>query len=70
MDFTNINPVQALYWTAVVNGLLAPFLLVGILLVARDNTIMNGQPSSMISQVVVLCTTLLAFSASIAMFVI
>ena len=70
LDFTNINPVQALYWTAVVNGLLAPFLLVGILLVARDKKIMHGQPSSIVSQVVVLCTMLLMFAAGIAMFVV
>jgi hypothetical protein len=31
LDFARINPVRALYWTAIINGLLAPFLLVGIL---------------------------------------
>lgn len=70
LDFVHINPVQALYWTAIVNGLLAPFLLVGVLLVARDKKIMQGQPSSITSQIVVLCTTLLMFTAGIAMFVI
>src|SRR4029077_17482913 len=30
MDFANISPVKALYWTAVINGVLAPFLLVAI----------------------------------------
>ena len=70
LDFTNINPVQALYWTAIVNGLLAPFLLIGILLVARDKRIMQGQPSSTVSQIVVLCTTLLMFAAGFAMFIV
>ena len=70
LDFIHINPVQALYWTAVVNGLLAPFLLVGVLLVARDKKIMLGQPSSGFSQIVVLGTTLLMFAAGIAMFVV
>lgn len=69
LDFTHINPVQALYWTAIINGLLAPFILVGILLVARDKKIMLGQPSSRYSQAVVLLTTLLMFAAGIAMFV-
>lgn len=36
LDFIGINPVKALYWTAVINGLLAPFLLVAILLIAGD----------------------------------
>src|SRR5262249_1036977 len=30
MNFLNISPVGALYWSAVINGLLAPFLLVGV----------------------------------------
>jgi Mn2+/Fe2+ NRAMP family transporter len=42
MDFINVNPVKALYWTAVINGLLAPFLLTGILLVASDRKLMRG----------------------------
>ncbi len=69
MDFLNINPVKALFWTAVINGVLAPFLLVGILWVACDRKIMNGQPSSMLSRVLVSVTMLLMFGAAIAMFV-
>ena len=69
MNFLNVNPIKALYWTGVVNGLLAPFLLVGILMVARDKVIMQGQPSSKISQFVVLVTTILMFCAGVAMFV-
>src|SRR5437764_6860750 len=30
MDFVGINPVKALFCTAVINGVLAPFLLIGI----------------------------------------
>lgn len=69
MDFLNINPVRALFWTAVINGLLAPFLLVGILYVACDHKVMKGQPSSMLSRVLVGVTTLAMFGAAIAMFV-
>ncbi|MGH7499060.1 MAG: divalent metal cation transporter [Gemmatimonadales bacterium] len=29
MDFAQVSPVKALYWTAVINGLLAPFLFGG-----------------------------------------
>jgi Mn2+/Fe2+ NRAMP family transporter len=36
--------VKALYWTAVINGLLAPFLLVAILVIAWDKKLMQGQP--------------------------
>ena len=69
MDFIGINPVAALYWTAVINGILAPFLLVGVLLVARDKTIMLGQPSSRFSQIVVGLTILVMFVAAIGVFV-
>jgi NRAMP (natural resistance-associated macrophage protein)-like metal ion transporter len=69
MDFLKINPVQALFWTAVINGLLAPFLLIGILYVASDPKLMLGQPSSMLSRVLVAITTLAMLAAAIGMFV-
>ena len=69
MDFAKLNPVKALFWTAVINGLLAPFLLVGILLVASDRTIMAGQPSSVLSRVMVGITTAAMFAAAVGMFV-
>jgi Mn2+/Fe2+ NRAMP family transporter len=34
LDFVGITPVKGLYWTAVINGLLAPFLLVAVLVIA------------------------------------
>ena len=69
MDFLKVNPVRALYWTAVINGLLAPFLLLGIIFAAVDRKLMKGQPSSIASIVVVSLATLLMFGAAIGMFV-
>lgn len=69
MDFLNINPVKALFWTAVINGLLAPFLLVGILYVACDRKLMSDQPSSWLSRVVVGVVIIMMFGAAIGMFV-
>ena len=69
MDFLKINPVRALYWTAVINGVLAPFLMVAILLTALDRTGMKGQPSSALSAFVVSVATLLMFGAAIGMFI-
>jgi Mn2+/Fe2+ NRAMP family transporter len=68
-DWVNLNPVQALYWTAVINGLLAPFLLVGILMVASDRKLMQGQASSRLGRVTVGITTAVMFAAGVAMFV-
>jgi Mn2+/Fe2+ NRAMP family transporter len=53
----------------VINGLLAPFLLLGILLVASDREIMQNQPSSLLGRVTVALTTLAMFAAGVAMFV-
>jgi NRAMP (natural resistance-associated macrophage protein)-like metal ion transporter len=69
IDFAGINAVSALYWSAVINGLLAPFLLAGILVVASDSKIMQGQPSSILGRVTVGITTLFMFGAGIGMFV-
>lgn len=69
MDFLRINPVKALFWTAIINGVLAPFLLVGIVLVAANAKLMQGQPSSWLSRIVVGIVTILMFGAAAAMFV-
>jgi Mn2+/Fe2+ NRAMP family transporter len=69
MDSLNINPVKALFWTAIINGVLAPFLLVGILIAASDSKLMQGQPSSWLSRIAVGIITLAMFGAAAAMFV-
>ena len=69
MDWANINPIKALYWTAVLNGLLAPFLLLGILVVASDRVLMRGQPSSLLGRAVVGFTMVAMFAAAVGMFV-
>ena len=45
-DFSGINPIQGLYWSAIVNGVIAPFLLLAIFFVVRDKVLMKGQQSS------------------------
>lgn len=67
--FIGVKPVTALYWSAIVNGVLAPFLLLGVLLLAADRTIMKAQPSSKLSLAVVAFTVLLMFGAAVGMFV-
>ncbi len=67
LTFLDVNPMHALFWTAVMNGVLAPFLLLGILAIATDTDIMRGQPSSRLSIVVVGFTTLLMFVAAMGM---
>jgi Mn2+/Fe2+ NRAMP family transporter len=68
MDFLEINPIKALFWTAVINGVLAPFFLVGVLIAASDRKLMRGQPSSWVSRIAVGVITLVMFGAAAAMF--
>jgi NRAMP (natural resistance-associated macrophage protein)-like metal ion transporter len=68
-NFIGFNPVKALFWSAVVNGILAPFLLVGIMLVACDKRIMNSQPSHRLNRCLVGITTVIMFAAAAALFI-
>ncbi len=68
MDFFNLDPIGALYWSAVINGVLAPFLLAGVLLVASDDRVMAQQPSSLLARGVVLVTILCMGGAAVGMF--
>lgn len=61
--------MKALYWTAVINGLLAPFHLVAILMVAADKKLMQGQLGSRLGWVIVAFTTIAMFAAGAATFV-
>ena len=41
VNVLGIDPIAALYWTAVLNGILAPPLLVLVMLIANNPTIMG-----------------------------
>src|SRR5258706_6885735 len=67
--FLKVNPVKALYWSAIINGMLAPFLLVAIVIVASDSRLMKKQPSSRAARICVAITALLMFAAAPGMFI-
>jgi NRAMP (natural resistance-associated macrophage protein)-like metal ion transporter len=69
MNFANLNAIRTLYWSSVLNGLIAPFLLLGILAVASDRKVMAGLPSPPLERAVVGLTTIAMFVAAVAMFV-
>lgn len=58
---------SVLFLSAVVNGVLAPFLLVALLLITGDRKIMQGQPSHVLNRVVVGFTAVLMFGGLGAM---
>jgi Mn2+/Fe2+ NRAMP family transporter len=43
INFTSLSAVKALYLSAVINGLLAPPLLILILLICNNRKIMDGR---------------------------
>ncbi len=67
LDFTDTSPMKALYWASIISGLIAPFLLVGILLVASDRKIMRAQPSPLLARLTVGLIALVMFGAAIGM---
>jgi Mn2+/Fe2+ NRAMP family transporter len=70
LNILAVNPVSALYWAAVINGVLAPFLLVGILIAASDRDVMHGQRSPLVGRLIVGATAVIMFGAAIGMFVV
>jgi NRAMP (natural resistance-associated macrophage protein)-like metal ion transporter len=43
IPFTGVKPIDALFFTSIVNGVAAPFLLVVIMLAARNKNVMGNQ---------------------------
>ncbi len=68
LTFCRVRPTDALFLTAVINGVLAPFLLAGVLWVACDHVIMRGQPSPWPARIAVGVTTLGMFAAAAGIF--
>jgi Mn2+/Fe2+ NRAMP family transporter len=43
LNLMGIHPVKILFLAALINGFLAPFILVGVLLIASDKKLMRSQ---------------------------
>src|SRR5207237_5487971 len=43
INFTRVNAITALFWTAMLNGFLAPPLLVLIIIICNNRTIMGNR---------------------------
>jgi NRAMP (natural resistance-associated macrophage protein)-like metal ion transporter len=66
IDFIGINPIDALFWTAVINGFLSPPLLVVIMLIANHKRIMGRRVNGWWENVLGWTTTAVMFAAAIA----
>ena len=61
IPFTGVKPIDALFFTSVLNGVAAPFLLVVIMLAARNTKVMGRQTIGRV-------LTVLGWTVTIAMF--
>ncbi len=69
INFLGINPITALFWTAVINGFLAPPLLVVVMLVSNNTKIMGERVNSRWINALGWLTTVLLFIAAIALII-
>jgi NRAMP (natural resistance-associated macrophage protein)-like metal ion transporter len=70
INYLGVNPMTALFWTAVLNGLLAPPLLLLIMIVSNNRKVMGQHTNGRLINIVGWITTLLMFAAAIGMFVV
>ena len=69
MNFVHLDPIRALFVAAVINGVVAPPLLLLIVLLGADPRIMKRQVSGKLSLVLTGLTTVVMALAALAMFV-
>jgi Mn2+/Fe2+ NRAMP family transporter len=67
INFAGINPIIALFWTAVINGFLAPPILVVVMLIANNETIMGDRVNGAWTNVAGWATTVVMFAAAIGL---
>jgi NRAMP (natural resistance-associated macrophage protein)-like metal ion transporter len=63
-NYAGVNPISALFWTAVLNGFLSPPLLVVLMLVAGNRAIMGSRVNGLTLSVLGWLTTALMFAAA------
>jgi Mn2+/Fe2+ NRAMP family transporter len=67
INFVGINPIKALFWSAVINGVIAPPILVVVMLVANNPRVMGKRVNGRWSNLAGWATTSLMAIAAIAL---
>jgi len=67
LNFVGINPIRMLVFAAIINGFLAPPLLVAIMLVANNRQIMGDRVNGRWTNILGWTTTLVMFVAAVAL---
>jgi Mn2+/Fe2+ NRAMP family transporter len=68
IDFAGINPISALFWTAVINGVVAPPLLVVVMLVSNNKRVMGKRTNGLITNIIGWIAAAIMFAAAVGMF--
>jgi NRAMP (natural resistance-associated macrophage protein)-like metal ion transporter len=69
VNFLSIPPFKVLYYTAVLNGLVAPILLVLILLISNNKKIMGKHTNGKVVNILGIIATIVMFAAGISLFI-
>ena len=69
MNYFGINVIDALYWSSVINGVLAAPLLVLIFLVVNNRAVMGQRVNGSLLNVLVALAALLMCAAAISLFI-
>ena len=67
IDFIGIDPISALFWTAVINGVVAPPLLVVVMLIANNKKVMGSRTNGHLTNVIGWLAAAVMFAAAIGM---
>lgn len=68
VNFSGIDPITALFWTAVVNGVIAPPLLVIVMLVSNNKRVIGDRTNSTWTNIVGWLAAVIMFTAAVGMF--
>lgn len=64
INFFGVNPMKALFWTAVINGFLSPPLLIIVMLIANNRQVMGRRVNGPVLNVLGWATTAIMFAAA------
>jgi len=67
LDFFEASPIKALYYTAILYGLTAPFLIAVVLLISNNKKIMKEHTNSLFSNILGFITLILMSGAALAL---
>ena len=69
IDYSSLDPIKALFWSAVLNGLIAVPIMIGMMIVATRKSEMGVFVATPIQRVLGWLATAVMAAAAVAMFV-